>query len=370
MANAYGNNLKLSIYGGSHDEEIGMRLSGFPKGFALDREALQRFMARRAPNGGAFSTPRKEPDTPVFLTGISAESATTGEEIHAIIRNTNAHSKDYSFIYDTPRPGHADYAALCKYGKSVDLRGGGHFSGRLTAPLCIAGGLALQYLAARGIRIGAHIASIHGVKDDLFNPVCISDNTLDALNAAAFPVLNGAAGERMQQAITDARTAGDSVGGVIECAVTGLETGLGEHMFAGVEGRISALLFSIPAVKGVEFGDGFEVARRRGSENNDPFRVVDGKVVTATNHCGGILGGISNGMPLIIRCAVKPTPSIYQEQKTVNYKTAEEATLGIRGRHDPAVSHRARVVADSAVALALCDMLAMRFGTDWLRAES
>ena len=357
MANAYGNNLKLSIYGGSHDEEIGMRLSGFPKGFALDREALQRFMARRAPNGGAFSTPRKEPDTPVFLTGISAESATTGEEIHAIIRNTNAHSKDYSFIYDTPRPGHADYAALCKYGKSVDLRGGGHFSGRLTAPLCIAGGLALQYLAARGIRIGAHIASIHGVKDDLFNPVCISDNTLDALNAAAFPVLNGAAGERMQQAITDARTAGDSVGGVIECAVTGLETGLGEHMFAGVEGRISALLFSIPAVKGVEFGEGFGAAALFGSENNDAYTTDGKQITTLTNHSGGILGGMTNGMPVVFRAAFKPTPSIAKTQQTVSLSRMENVTISVPGRHDPTVVVRAVPVVEAAAAIAVLDLI-------------
>ena len=357
MANTYGNNLKLSIYGGSHDEEIGMRLSGFPKGLVLDREELQRFMARRAPNGGALSTPRKEPDVPVFLSGLSAESATTGEEIHAVIRNTNAHSKDYSFIYDTPRPGHADFAALCKYGKSVDLRGGGHFSGRLTAPLCIAGGMALQYLAKRGIRVGAHIASIHGIKDDCFDPVRVSAATFDTLGAAPFPVLNEAAGARMQAAITEARGALDSVGGVIECAVTGLETGLGEHMFAGVEGRVSALLFSIPAVKGVEFGEGFHAADLFGSENNDAY-TTDGKTVkTLTNHCGGILGGMTNGMPLVFRAAFKPTPSIAREQQTVSLSRMENATISVPGRHDPTVVVRAVPVVEAAAAIAVLDLI-------------
>ena len=357
MANTYGNNLKLSIYGGSHDEEIGMRLSGFPKGLVLDREELQRFMARRAPNGGAFSTPRKEPDVPVFLSGLSAESATTGEEIHAVIRNTNAHSKDYSFIYDTPRPGHADFAALCKYGKSVDLRGGGHFSGRLTAPLCIAGGMALQYLAKRGIRVGAHIASIHGIKDDCFDPVNVSADTFDALGAAPFPVLNEAAGTRMQTAITEARGALDSVGGVIECAVTGLETGLGEHMFAGVEGRVSALLFSIPAVKGVEFGEGFHAADLFGSENNDAY-TTDGKTVTTvTNHSGGILGGMTNGMPLVFRAVFKPTPSIAREQQTVSLSRMENTTISVPGRHDPTVVVRAVPVVEAAAAIAVLDLI-------------
>ena len=357
MANEYGNNLKLSIYGGSHDPEIGMRLSGFPKDFALDRAALQRFMARRAPNGGAFSTPRKEPDVPVFLSGLSAESATTGEEIHAVIRNQNAHSKDYSFIYDTPRPGHADFAALCKYGKSVDLRGGGHFSGRLTAPLCIAGGMALQYLAQRGIRVGAHIASVHGIKDDPFDPVHVSPDTFDALATSPFPVLNQAAGERMQNAITEARGALDSVGGVIECAVTGLETGLGEHMFAGVEGRISALLFSIPAVKGVEFGEGFAAADLFGSENNDAY-TTDGKTVkTLTNHCGGILGGMTNGMPLVLRAAFKPTPSIAREQQTVSLSRMENTTISVPGRHDPTVVVRAVPVVEAAAAIAVLDLI-------------
>ena len=356
MANQYGNNLKLSIYGGSHDACIGMRLSGFPKGFTLDREELLRFMARRAPKGGAFSTPRKEPDIPEFLTGLT-ESTTNGCEVHAVIRNTNAHSKDYSFIYDTPRPGHADYVALCKYGPTVDLRGGGHFSGRLTAPLCIAGGLALQYLAKKGVTVGAHIEAIRDVHDDRFDAVNVGAAQLNALTAMPFPVLNTAAGERMQQEIVSARAAQDSVGGVVECAVTGLEKGLGEHMFRGVEGRLAALLFSIPAVKGVEFGEGFGAAALLGSENNDCYR-TDGKAITtATNHAGGILGGMTNGMPLVCRVAFKPTPSIGREQDTVSLSRMENTTLSVPGRHDPTVVVRAVPVVEAAAAIAVLDLI-------------
>lgn len=356
MANHYGNNIKLSIYGGSHDPEIGMRLTGFPAGFTPDLDALLRFLARRAPNGGAFSTPRKEPDIPEFLAGLT-DGVTDGTELHAIIRNTNAHSKDYSFIYDTPRPGHADFAALQKYGNAVDLRGGGHFSGRLTAPLCIAGGLALQYLAARDIHVGAHIERIHGISDARFDAVDVAKTTLDALKNTTFPVLDTQKGAEMQAAITAARAEGDSVGGVVECAVIGLPTGLGEHMFAGVEGRLASLLFSIPAVKGVEFGTGFGAADLLGSENNDPF-VTDGKTVrTATNHCGGILGGMTSGMPLVFRVAFKPTPSIAKEQQTVSLTRMENTTLSIGGRHDPTVVLRAVPVVEAAAALAVLDLI-------------
>ena len=333
-----------------------MHLGGFPKGMTLDSAALCAFLARRAPNGGAFSTPRLESDLPEFLTGLT-DGVTDGGEIHARILNTNAHSSDYAFVYDTPRPGHADYAALQKYGSSVDLRGGGHFSGRLTAPLCIAGGMALQYLAAHGITVGAHIAAIHGIEDARFDPVTVNADTLNALKGSPFPVLCEAAAEAMQNEITTARTAADSVGGVIECAAVGLPTGLGEHMFDGVEGRLASLLFSIPAVKGVEFGAGFGAADLFGSENNDPF-VTDGKTVrTKTNNAGGILGGMTSGMPLVLRVAFKPTPSIAREQETVSLSRMENTTLKIGGRHDPTVVVRAVPVVEAAVALALLDLL-------------
>ena len=356
MINQYGQNLSLSIFGGSHDTEIGMRLSGFPAGLAVDMGALLALMARRAPGQSPLATSRREKDLPIFTSGI-ADGTTTGEEIRAVIRNENKRSSDYSFVYDTPRPGHADFAALMKYGEKVDLRGGGHFSGRLTAPLCIAGGLCLQYLAQKGIHIGAHIASVGNVNDEKFDPVSVDNSIFEHLKAMSFPVLSESAGELMQAEILAAKGDLDSVGGTVECAVTGLPAGLGEHMFCGVEGRIAALLFSIPAVKGVEFGAGFDVAKRRGSENNDPF-VTDGKrVTTLSNHCGGILGGMTNGMPLVFRMAFKPTPSIAREQKTVSLSRMENTTLKITGRHDPCIVSRAVPVAEAAAAIAVMDLL-------------
>ncbi len=355
MANTYGNNLNIAIYGGSHDVEIGVRMSGFPADFKVDMPTLEAFLARRAPGKNAYSTPRKEADHPIFLTGL-ADGVTNGDELHAVIRNENTRSSDYSFIYDTPRPGHADFAALQKYGKSVDLRGGGRFSGRLTAPLCIAGGIALQYLATKGIFIGAHVASIADVQDERFG-VNITKDELDALTKMPFPVLNAACEQEMSERILTARTEGDSVGGVVECAVIGLPVGLGEHMFDGVEGRISALAFSVPAVKGVEFGAGFAPAAMRGSENNDAF-YTDGKsVLTKTNHAGGILGGMTTGMPLIFRTAFKPTPSIAREQDTVSLARMENTKLSIGGRHDPCVVLRALPVIEAVAALAVLDLL-------------
>lgn len=355
MANQYGSNLNIEIYGGSHDKEIGVRLSGFPVGLRVDHEALLTFMARRAPGNNALSTPRREADKPVFLSGL-ADGVTDGSTIHAAIYNENVRSSDYSFVYDTPRPGHADFAALQKYGSAVDLRGGGRFSGRLTAPLCIAGGMALQYLAERGIFVGAHVASVADVSDDRFG-TDVSREALLALTAMPFPVLDPSKEAPMRERILAARTDGDSVGGVVECAVTGLPAGLGEHMFDGVEGRIAALMFSVPAVKGVEFGAGFAAATMRGSENNDVF-YTDGRTVrTKTNHCGGILGGMTNGMPVVFRAAFKPTPSIAKEQDTVSLSRMENTKLKIGGRHDPCVVLRAVPVVEAVAALAVLDLL-------------
>ncbi len=355
MANTYGNNLNIAIYGGSHDVEIGVRMSGFPADFSVDMAALQAFLARRAPGNNALSTPRKEADKPLFLAGLS-EGVTNGETLHAVIRNENTRSSDYSFVYDTPRPGHADFAALQKYGNAVDLRGGGRFSGRLTAPLCIAGGMALQYLAQKGITVGAHVASVADVCDDRFATE-ITPHALQDLTKMEFPLLNPTKEAEMRERILTARTEGDSVGGTVECAVTGLPAGLGEHMFDGVESRVASLAFSVPAVKGVEFGAGFAAAAMRGSENNDPF-CTDGKTVqTKTNHCGGILGGITNGMPLVFRVAFKPTPSIAREQDTVSLSRMENTKLRIGGRHDPCVVLRAVPVVEAVAALAVLDLL-------------
>lgn len=355
MKNTYGTNVSLSIYGGSHDEKIGMTLSGIPAGEVIDPLALKAFMARRAPGNDPYSTKRKEPDEPVFLSGIES-GVTDGGVIEAVIYNKNQHSGDYSELLDVPRPSHADLAARLKYGESVDLRGGGHFSGRLTAPMCIAGGICLQMLARRGIFIGAHIASVGDVSDVGFDPVNVSREDLERVRGKAFPVIDDSAGERMAELILSASREGDSVGGVIECAAVGIPAGLGEHMFLGVEGRISSILFSIPAVKGVEFGLGFGSSRLRGSENNDPI-VTDGKrITTATNNCGGILGGMTDGMPLIFRAAMKPTPSIAKEQNSVSLSRMENVKLAVRGRHDPCVVPRAVAVVEAACAIALVDM--------------
>lgn len=356
MRKTYGQNISLDIYGGSHDDKIGMTLSGIPEGERIDLDALRAFMARRAPGRDRFSTSRRESDEPVFLSGLDGD-VTTGEIIEAVIYNQNQRSGDYSSLLDTPRPSHADYPARVKYGESVDLRGGGHFSGRLTAPMCIAGGMCLQILERRGIKIGAHIYSIGSVSDTPFDPVAVSASDFELLGSRSFSVLDESAAERMQAEIDSARLSGDSVGGVIECAVIGLPTGLGEHMFGSVEAAISTAVFGIPAVKGVEFGAGFGASRMRGSQNNDPF-VTDGeRIFTKTNNAGGILGGMTSGMPIIFRAAIKPTPSIALQQDSVSLSRMENVRITVGGRHDPCIVPRAVPVFEAAAALAIYDLM-------------
>lgn len=356
MRKTFGQNISLDIYGGSHDEKIGMTLSGIPAGEMIDLDSLRAFLARRAPGRDRFSTARKEPDEPVFLSGLD-DNLTTGELIEAVIYNTNQRSGDYSSLLDTPRPSHADFAARMKYGESVDLRGGGHFSGRLTAPMCIAGGICLQILKKRGIEIGAHIYSIGGVVDSPFDPVAVSPADFELIHSRAFSVLDESAGERMQAIIDSARLDGDSIGGIVECAITGLPVGLGEHMFGSCEAAISSIVFGIPAVKGIEFGAGFEVAKMRGSQNNDPFVTDGSRITTKTNNAGGILGGMTSGMPIIFRAAVKPTPSIAKEQDSVSLSRMENVKMTVGGRHDPCIIPRAVPVFEAAAALAIMDLL-------------
>ena len=358
MSTSYGKNINITVYGGSHDEEIGVIAKGLPKGFRFDGEELSAFMKRRAPGQNAFSTKRREPDVPVFLSGIDGESTLSGETLHAVIRNTNQRSSDYNNLSFVPRPSHADFAARMKYGDNVDLRGGGHFSGRLTAPLCIVGGICLQYLRSRGISVAAHLYSVGGVYDDHFDLANVSQTDFDVLSSRTdFPVLNSEAGEAMKSVITAAAAEGDSVGGIVECAVIGLPAGLGEHMFDGVENRIAAAVFGIPAVKGIEFGNGFDCANLSGSQNNDAF-VTDGKTIkTKTNNCGGILGGMTDGMPLVFRAAMKPTPSIFKEQDSVDMVSMQNVKLSIKGRHDPCVVVRAVPVFEAVAAIAITDIL-------------
>lgn len=352
--NTYGKKLQISIFGQSHSPAIGVTIDGLPAGFEIDFDALDAFCARRAPGQNALSTARRESDKPEFVSGL-VDGKTCGAPLCAIIRNGDFRSRDYDKLREVPRPAHADYAASVKFGGHNDIRGGGQFSGRLTAPLCIAGGIALQILAAKGIAIGAHICETAGISDERYNPVTVCEK--DFARRGEFPTLNREAGEKMAQAILDAKRDGDSVGGIIECAVVGVKAGYGSPMFDGIENAISQAIFAIPAVKGIEFGAGFEVSRLRGTQNNDCFETDGENVRTKTNNSGGILGGITNGMPIIFRAAFKPTPSVATEQDSVNLADMENCKLVIDGRHDPCVVPRAVPAVEAAAAIAILDII-------------
>jgi len=350
MSSTYGKNFRLSVFGQSHSAAIGVVIDGLPAGKAIDMDALKAFMARRAP-GGRFATARREADEFEILSGI-ANGYTCGAPFAAQIRNKDARPGDYSAYRDTPRPGHADYTAQIKYGGYQDPTGGGHFSGRLTAPICLAGGIMRQLLENEGICLGAHISSIADVCDKAFDPM---SPEIDSICEGPLPALCPEAADKMAERIDAAREAMDSVGGVIECAVTGLPVGLGDPMFDGMENRIAQAAFAIPAVKGIEFGAGFESAKLTGSRNNDPFAVGKNGITTLTNNAGGILGGITNGMPLIFRVAIKPTPSIAMEQDTVDITKNEGAKISVKGRHDPCILSRAVPCIEAIAAIAVYD---------------
>ena len=328
---SYGDNIRVTVFGASHASEVGVTVEGIPAGERIDLERLRAFLARRAPGRSELATGRKEPDEPEFLSGL-VNGVTDGSPLKAVIRNTDVRRQDYEAIRTIPRPGHADYTAWVKYGDEADRSGGGRFSGRMTAPLCIAGGICIQLLEKEGVIIRARAAEIGGETDQA----------------------------AMEDAIHAAKADGDSVGGVVECVIDGLSAGLGDALWDGLESRIAQIVFGIPAVKGVEFGVGFAAARLRGSENNDAFAVENGKIVTKTNHCGGILGGISTGMPLVFRAAFKPTPSIAKEQESVDLSTMQETRLRVMGRHDPCVVPRAIPVVEAAAAIALYDAMLER----------
>lgn len=352
MSSTYGENLKLTIFGQSHGAAIGMTLDGIPAGLQVDLDALQQFLNRRAPGQNDWSTPRKEADAPEFLSGL-VDAYTCGAPLAAVIRNKNTKSGDYVDLKYTPRPGHADYTAQIKYGGFQDSAGGGHFSGRLTAPLCIAGGLCKQWLEEMNIHIGAHILGIGGEMDDPFDPAAPQLESIGQI----FPTLNGVSAENMQKKIALAKASGDSVGGVIECAITGLPAGLGEPMFGGVESRIAQIIYGIPAVKSVSFGIGTGAGSVPGSECNDPFILEDGTVRTVRNAAGGILGGITNGMPVVFQCTVKPTPSISRPQQTIDLRSMELTAIQVKGRHDPCIVPRAVPVVEAASAIAIYDLI-------------
>lgn len=355
MSSEYGNKLKISVFGQSHGRAIGVLIDGLPAGEEIDMEALYAFMKRRAPGGSELTTKRSEDDVPVFLSGIE-NGRTCGFPVCAVIENRDIRSSDYSGFSKNPRPSHADYTALVKYGGCADLRGGGHFSGRLTAPLCIAGGISRQILERKGIYIGAHLLSVGGKTDKRF-PLKPDSSLFKKIEEKDLPVICDECGKIMAEEIRSASAALDSVGAAVECAITGVPAGIGAPLFGGIESRISQAVFGIPAVKGIEFGSGFSASGMRGSENNDPFAVVNGRIETVTNNCGGILGGISTGMPIVFTTAFKPTPSIGTEQDTVDTERMENTKLTIKGRHDPCVAVRAVPVVEAVAATVILDML-------------
>lgn len=360
MSSNIGNALNISVFGQSHGKAIGVTIDGLPAGEHIDVNELQAFLDRRRPGTSELTTARNETDCPDFLAGVTEDEdgnlTTCGFPLAAVIKNKDQHSSDYSELLTKPRPSHADYTAFLKYGEARDMRGGGHFSGRLTAPLCVAGGICLQMLERRGILIGAHLERVGEVQDEPF-PLYPDKALFEDIRSRNPATIDPSASLKMIDEITNAKFDNDSVGGIVECAVTGFPAGVGGPLFDGIESELAKALFGIPAVKGVEFGNGFTCAELRGSQNNDAFIAEDGTVRTETNRSGGIQGGISNGMPLLFRVAVKPTPSIAKPQKTVDLTTMEETELIIRGRHDPCIAVRAVPVVEAVAAIALTDLL-------------
>jgi chorismate synthase len=356
MGAIWGKNIRISIFGESHGNAIGINIDGLPSGIELDLEFIKSEMARRAPGRSKLTTPRKEGDEVEILSGFFNEK-TTGTPLCGIIRNTNTRSKDYSKVKDLMRPGHADYTGSTRYKGYNDYRGGGHFSGRITAPLVFAGSIAKQILKEEGILIGSHVKSIGRIEDEYFSDENLNAETFEKFSKENLPVIKNVIEKDMENFVLEASSNHDSVGGIIEAAIINLPAGIGEPFFDSAESVLSQILFSIPAVKGVEFGAGFEIAKMYGSEANDAMYVEDGKIKTYTNNNGGILGGITNGMPVIFRVAIKPTPSISKIQKTVDISKMEDTTLEVHGRHDPCIVPRALVVVEAAAALAILDLL-------------
>lgn len=353
MASIWNNRISISIFGESHGPAIGVVMDHIPPGEYIDIEKLSQFMARRAPKADGTTTARREKDLTQIMSGL-VNDRTTGTPLCAFIQNTDQHSKDYSNLNKLPRPGHADYTGALRYRGFNDIRGGGHFSGRLTAPLCFAGAVCGQILERRGVYVGAHIAQIHGIEDEAFDHVNVTKDDILAVRYKNFPVIRNELGKKMQEDILAASKGGESLGGIIECAAVNVPAGIGSPIFDGLENTIAQLIFGIPAVKGLEFGAGFEVAKMVGSQNNDSFYVDEhGYVKTHSNNHGGILGGISSGMPITLNVAVKPTASIGTEQDTINMSTMQNDKLIVKGRHDPCIVARAVPCVESAVNIAL-----------------
>ena len=364
MKNTYGNSITVTLFGESHGEQIGAVVDGLAPGMEIDLDFINHQLNLRKPHG-RISTQRVEADEPKIVSGVF-EGKTTGTSLCVLFENQNTKSKDYSKTKDLMRPGHADYTALQKYHGFADYRGGGHFSGRLTTPIVAVGAILIHALQKKGIYIGSHIQKCGPIEDKKFTDFA---SEIAKVNDLTFPVLDDNIADQMYQYIEQVAAEGDSVGGVLETVITGMPTGVGEPWFDTMESMLAHAIFSVPAVKGIEFGSGFGFADMKGSEANDAFQMQGERVVTKTNHNGGVNGGITNGMPISFRTVIKPTPSIYKKQDTVNIASMENTELQIEGRHDPAIIHRARVVIDSMVAIVLADMLALRYGTDWLSEE-
>ncbi len=356
MSSEFGERVKLSIFGESHGEAIGCVIDGLPAGVKLDTQEIYVDMSRRAPGRDLSSTPRLEKDIPHILSGV-IDNVTTGAPLAMIIENTNTRSGDYSNLMTIPRPSHSDYPAYVKYGGNNDIRGGGHFSGRLTAPIVFAGAVAKQVLKQKGIVIGAHIAQIGSICDEPFDKNSVDKELLKELSSRPFSTISQNAQDKMRKEIEKARMSQDSIGGIIECAVVGMPVGVGANIFSTVEGKLSSILFGVPAVKGVEFGEGFGFGSMLGSQANDAYCIKDGKIAVKTNNNGGVLGGMTNGAPIVLRAVIKPTPSISQPQRSVNLQTMQEETLEIHGRHDPCIVPRAVPVIEAAVAFGLLDLM-------------
>lgn len=356
MSSMIGEKLRVSLFGQSHGPAVGVVMDGLPAGEEVDLDELRSFLRRRAPGGGPLSTPRVEKDEPRFLSGL-AGGRTCGAPLCAVIENTDARPEDYREVATAPRPSHCDYPARLRYGGYEDARGGGHFSGRLTAPLCVAGGVAIQILKRRDIHLGAHAEQVGSIRDRRFHPTAVTAGDLALPATRRIPVLDETRMEAMEREILAAAAEGDSVGGVVECAALGVPAGIGDPIFGGMENRLAAALFGIPGLRGVEFGTGFAAAGMRGSRHNDPYRLKDGRVVTGTNHHGGILGGITTGMPLVFRVAVKPTSSIAMEQKTVDLAAMTERTIRVPGRHDPCIVLRAVPCVEAVAGIVLLDAI-------------
>jgi len=366
MSSIWGNKLKISIFGESHGEAIGVVMDNLPPGIELDLDFIEGQMMRRAPGKNNLSTKRNESDKPKILSGLF-NLKTTGAPLCAVIYNEDTHSKDYSILKDNMRPGHSDYPAFVKYSGSNDYRGGGHFSGRITAPLLFAGAVAMQILKKhKNIKIGSRIKRIYDVEDNKkLNITDINEDLISDLNSMDFPVLTGEKSNEMKSAILKAKEECDSVGGIVETFVINFDAGYGQPFFDSVESRMAHMIFSIPAIKGIEFGEGFDISKMLGSESNDPYYIKDDKILASSNNNGGIIGGITNGMPIIFRTAIKPTPSISKQQNTVNLSSMENTELLITGRHDPCIVQRALPVIEGAAALVILDLILEREGELW-----